>query len=132
MNCIRFNYLYRDASNYKRWGAVIFSNPQGLTVERIEESLRNVFDQGELFIAHQLGLPELFPYITEPICEDDHCYHEYESVELMNRSSTCFGVRTIDELLDKVRNVGQKGWDVFTPADRIPYLSVYTEESSQI
>ena len=27
MNNVKFNYLYRDAGNYKKWAYVIFSNP---------------------------------------------------------------------------------------------------------
>ena len=27
MNNVRFLYLYRDGSNYKKWSDVVFSNP---------------------------------------------------------------------------------------------------------
>lgn len=33
LKLVRFNYLYRDGSNFKRWGSVDFSNPEQLTIE---------------------------------------------------------------------------------------------------
>jgi hypothetical protein len=36
LKLVRFNYLYRDVSNFKRWGSVEFSNPEQLTIEEIE------------------------------------------------------------------------------------------------
>lgn len=36
LKLVRFNYLYRDGSNFKRWVSVEFSNPEQLTIEEIE------------------------------------------------------------------------------------------------
>jgi hypothetical protein len=43
VNNIRFSYLYRDGSNFKSWGEVIFSNPEGLAVNEIETKLIRAF-----------------------------------------------------------------------------------------
>lgn len=43
MNNIKFNYLYRDGSNYKSWGEVIFLNPENLAVNEVEVKLLNAF-----------------------------------------------------------------------------------------
>jgi|SRR5229473_175207 len=32
---IKFNYLYRDAGNYKKRASVVFSNPEGLTLHSV-------------------------------------------------------------------------------------------------
>ncbi len=34
-NNIQFNYIYRDAGNYKVFGYVVFANPQELSLEFI-------------------------------------------------------------------------------------------------
>ena len=36
MVSIKFNYLYRDGSNYKSWGKVVFRNPEQLALDEIE------------------------------------------------------------------------------------------------
>lgn len=118
-NCIRFSYLYRDAGNYKAWGSVDFTNPDELSVEVIERKLRYSFDQQELFIAHQVGIPELFFYATEPVSEDDHCYHEFAAVEAIESSSTEIPERSITVFLAEVQACAEKGWEVFLPSDRL-------------
>lgn len=80
---IKLNYLYRDNSNYKRFGNVVFSNPNNIPLESFKEKLlRNLID-GEFFIAEKLGLPTLF--FDEPN-EDDHQWHEFESIEATSDS----------------------------------------------
>ncbi|MCF8382275.1 MAG: hypothetical protein K9G39_01585 [Chlorobium sp.] len=36
LKLVRFNYLYRDGSNFNRQGSLEFSNPEQLTIEEIE------------------------------------------------------------------------------------------------
>jgi hypothetical protein len=72
---IRFNYLYRDAGNYKSWGELYFSNPDKLDLKSIDERLRCAFDQEVLFIAHQIGVPEVFLYNKGKLNNNDHCFH---------------------------------------------------------
>lgn len=94
---IRFVYLYRDGSNWKQFGEVVFANPDGLEPADIEARLRLKFQDGDNFIASQIGVPEVFLYseaadydVENPplgvgpgeyvISEDDHCWHELDSV----------------------------------------------------
>ena len=37
MDTIKFFYLYRDGSNYKSWGEVVFENHEKITLEEIEK-----------------------------------------------------------------------------------------------
>jgi len=37
---IKFNYLYRDAGNYKHYGSVIFASPNDLSLLEIEIIIR--------------------------------------------------------------------------------------------
>jgi len=39
---ICFNYLYRDYSDYKNHGSIIFSNPNNLSLEEIEAAIRDL------------------------------------------------------------------------------------------
>ena len=57
---IKFNYLYRDASNFKKWGSVVFANPDSFSVDDIADSLRSNFLPDELFVAHQIQYHRLF------------------------------------------------------------------------
>ncbi|NTU68311.1 MAG: hypothetical protein HGB02_05455 [Chlorobiaceae bacterium] len=121
-NIVRLNYLYRDAGNDKAWGSVDFTNPDQLAIKEVERRLRSDFEQGELFIAHQVGLPELFFYATDPITEDDHCYHEFHSVEAIETPEAVAPKQSISEFLTAVRSAAEAGWRAFNPADRLPEL----------
>jgi proton glutamate symport protein len=65
----RVEYLYRDGSNYKQWGAVVF---RGECDDRAARRLFAALDREEFFIAHQVRLPELF-FVDLPLYADDHC-----------------------------------------------------------
>lgn len=62
----RFDYLYRDAGNWKRYGSVLF---RGAPEEGLEDRFRRACDRWELFIAGQVRLPELFFFVPE---ENEH------------------------------------------------------------
>lgn len=112
---VKFNYLYRDASNYKSWGELIFSNPNNLSIDEIDNKLRNNFDQEIFFIAHEIGIPELFIYIEKALNEDDHCYHEYDSIEEIQINEEISDSITINKFIEKVKNAHMKGWKAFDP-----------------
>ncbi|HWQ25322.1 MAG TPA: hypothetical protein VN367_00940 [Chlorobaculum sp.] len=96
---IKLNYLYRDASNYKQWGSIIFLNPRHIPLDEIDRILKSNFEEECFFIAHQLGIPELFPYASGSIDEDDHCYHEYFSVEEITLDETETPSQSVTNLL---------------------------------
>lgn len=72
-----FEYLYRDASNYKAFGAIILT---GSICDNYAEKLRSLLECNQFFIAEQINIPtlhsKLFEYSNGPI-EDDHGYHEF-------------------------------------------------------
>ena len=66
----KIEYLYRDASNYKKINQVIVS---GTFDEAQKESIQDCLSDGEYFIPKQVGFPEIrFDKLTE----DDHCWFE--------------------------------------------------------
>lgn len=107
MNTI-FNYLYRDASNYKNWGSVTF---QGEYTPEQEGRMKNAFDMREFFIADQVDVDEVFFTYGELSKEDDHCWHEFDSLELTNEEAT--DERTFEEFVRDVEEASRLGWKEF-------------------
>ena len=68
----QIDFLYRDASNYKKWNTVIV---KGKMTDDMIESIIDSLEDGEYFIPEQVGLPvERFENFTE----DDHMYCELD------------------------------------------------------
>jgi hypothetical protein len=105
----RFHYLYRDGSNYKQWGAVVFR-------EECDASLAGrlfaALDREEFFIAAQVRLPELF-FADRPLYADDHCWHELGEVTTVSESADDPLGRTIEEFVAEVERASATGWAVF-------------------
>jgi hypothetical protein len=86
MSNIKFNYLYRDAGNYKIWGYEVFGNPDLLSLEVIDRAIRTSLIDGEFFdpefwkvkrLKHDDWIPEL-----------DHTWNEFDSVEYTDENPT--------------------------------------------
>lgn len=104
----RFEYLYRDGGNWKRWGSVVFT---GAPAPDLEDRFRRVCDWPDVFIAGQVRLPELF-FTDYPVNEDDHCYHELWSVTATEDEADDAHARTIEEFVEEFERAGKK-WRVF-------------------
>lgn len=115
---IKFTYLYRDASNYKSWGEIIFSNPEEFALKDVDTQLRKSFDVDGIFTADQVGVPEVFLYSDGNVTADDHCFHEFYSVEASNDESTDVHKRSIKSFVEQVEGESQHGWRVFDPSTR--------------
>lgn len=72
-----FEYLYRDASNYKAWGELLLL---GAVTDSDAAKIRHHLDMGEYFVPELVGVPplqaELYQYGNGP-SEDDHVFHEF-------------------------------------------------------
>ena len=112
---IKFNYLYRDAGNYKSWGEIIFANSDNMLINEIEKRLKKAFDQEIYFIADQINVGSLF---YEEIMDDDHCYHEYYSIEFSEKETSDPLNRTIKIFIEQIESEALHGWCVFDPMDR--------------
>jgi hypothetical protein len=117
MSNLEFRYLYRDGGNYKKFGNVIFSNPQQISSGTVEKALTEAFLEDGLFIADQVRVPDVFLFADGQLSFDDHCYHEFETVRTTDRNSTDAYARTIGEFLSEVTQQSQRGWRVFDPYD---------------
>jgi hypothetical protein len=91
---INFNYLYRDASNFKQFGSVIFTNPNNLSIEEVNSILLYKLIDGEYFDHTKFSVPSLF---FKDRNADDHNWHEYRNVEMTDKNPT--DERTIEMFL---------------------------------
>ena len=76
---IKFNYLYRDAANYKNFGSVIFSNSQNLTLDELNAIIKSKLVDEAWFYTSEWNLASLFFSNLNP--EIDPTWHEFESME---------------------------------------------------
>lgn len=75
-DCCVFEYMYRDASNYKAWGEILLS---GVLSQNDIAALRGCLESDTYFVAEQVCLPVLYQELWEfggPNC-DDHALHEF-------------------------------------------------------
>lgn len=119
MSNIKLRYLYRDGSNYKKCADIVFSNPDRLSPETIAEALRNAFLEDGLFIAHQVRIPEVFLAAEDQLDVDDHCFHEFSSVEPTSDCPNDPHGRSIRKFTGEVAKESKRGWRAFNPQDRL-------------
>jgi len=72
---VRFEYLYRDAGNFKNWGEIIFSNPHNLNADFVSTIAEKVLIDGTYFVTSKAGAPDLH---DENL---DHEWHEFYSFQ---------------------------------------------------
>jgi hypothetical protein len=120
MSNLKFRYLYRDASNYKKWAEIVFSNSEGLSIKAAEEALKGSFLPDGLFIARQIRVPEVFLFKEQPLTVDDHCFHEFSSLQRTAESVTDRCGRSIAEFIAETRRAARGDWRAFDPLDAFP------------
>jgi hypothetical protein len=72
-----FEYLYRDAGNFKAFGSVLL---KGRVSDDNRDAIRSRLESGEFFIAEQVGVPPLYEQLYQWSAgptESDHCWHEF-------------------------------------------------------
>ena len=101
-----FEYLYRDAGNYKTWGSLLL---EGASHTDDITKLCASFDGGEFFNAEQLGIPSLRERLwvgTGGPTEDDHAWHEFAGIRAATASECETPVcGAVDSLVQQVSKV---------------------------
>lgn len=106
-----FEYLYRDAGNFKAHGAVLF---EGSLEEHELARVRTRFGADGLFIAEQIGIPPLYVELyrwSDGPTRDDHCWHELwdiRSVEKEEYAADIVCIGRIDAFVNQL--AGIKEW----------------------
>ena len=103
MNII-FEYLYRDAGNYKNWESVIFSNPNSYSVDTVRDSIRRAMSNAEYFDAVAVRLPDL--HFPDAIATLDLPLHEFFDVSATDQNPDDPHGRSIDELVAEIARTG--------------------------
>jgi hypothetical protein len=119
MGNIKFRYLYRDGSNYKKWADIVFSNTDDLSTDTVTKGLGKAFLEDGIFIAHQVRIPEVFLASEDQLTPDDHCFHEFDSVEATSDTPSDTCGRSIREFMEEVAREAQHGWRAFDPRDKL-------------
>lgn len=111
-SCV-FEYLYRDAGNWKTYGTILLD---GDSVGACEE-LSACLEWGNNFVAEQVCLPSLC-YRHWSDCGDDpseldHAYHEFVDLRIatMAEIETLTSSGELEELLERFRRA-KNCWDV--------------------
>lgn len=105
-------YRYRDAANYKWAGAAVFSNASGLDEADLSARFKACLEDGEFFVAEQVGVPPLYPRQVDP--EVDHGYHEF--VRCVSIDSPPTHHDDIADFVAEFERCAADGWSV--PEDR--------------
>ena len=106
-----FEYLYRDAGNYKAGGQLLLIGEYTTTSE---DAIRKSCDSWDHFVAEQVGVPalysELYQYSDGPT-EDDVAFHEFERLRPATSEDLIALPRsgTLDALISRFQAV--KYWD---------------------
>ena len=99
---IRFEYLYRDAGNFKNWGQVIFSNPSNIGAEEVATKAVALLIDSTWFVATQADVPDL--HFNDYNDQLDHGWHEVHGFELTDELPNDRESRTIEEFLESLRS----------------------------
>jgi glycosidase len=100
-NNIKFNYLYRDGSNYKVGGYEVFSNPESLELKIVEERIRESLIDGDFFDPEYWKVKRLKN--EDWIPELDHTWNEYDSVEFTDETPTInLSIREFLNVISKI------------------------------
>lgn len=81
-----FNYLYRDADNYKAWGALALDG--AVARNRWQAALAKL-EAGEFFVAEQLDVPPLYHALYKwsgGPTSADHCWHEFAGIKIADEA----------------------------------------------
>jgi len=106
MSNIKFSYLYRDGSNYKKYDSVVFSNPDGIDVAELENLIRSKLIDGEFFYATEWSLPEFFTeYVDFRI---DPTWHEF--VALAYTDEPANALCGLVEFMELIGRTGEYGF----------------------
>jgi hypothetical protein len=108
---IRFEYLYRDAGNNKRWGEVVFANQQGLDVNVIMAYIADRLIDGHFFEIHELDIPPLRFETYDG--ELDHDWHEFSACMNTGDEVTDSQCRDISEFMKSFDMAAQQ-WRQYT------------------
>lgn len=107
-----FEYMYRDAGNFKTAGRLLLSGQDAYA----EAAIRSCLEWSDQFVAEQIGVPALCQQHWDSVGEDpsdlDHAYHEF--VRLRPAGTADMALRewgSLTSMVERMRTAARK-WDV--------------------
>ena len=109
--CI-FEYMYRDAGNFKTYGRLLLSGHVGET----EAVLLDCLDWGKQFVAEQVGVPSLcrehWKSVGEGQSDLDHAFHEFVRLRPADPDELALSKGgALQELVQRMQSAAGR-WDV--------------------
>jgi hypothetical protein len=98
---INFNYLYRDAGNYKQHNQVVFANPNELPIQKIKNAIAENLIDGCWFVAKNWNVPDLHFKEYDWDAQIDHDWHEFECVEETSNIPT--EEQSIEDFIERIK-----------------------------
>lgn len=100
---VSFEYLYRDGSNYKNWGEVVFESTSGSELDELERQIVQGLIDGCNFVAEKVEIPTL--YFVERDTRVDHCWHEFAGISWTDERPTQLG--SIEKFIARLANLNK-------------------------
>jgi hypothetical protein len=101
---VRFEYLYRDAGNYKKRGAVIFRGAEGSDLSALDSQIRQRLIDQTYFYPEKVGIPKLDLDELGHDDEMDVTWNEYLGLNFTSDGPS--DRRTILEVIEEFQPLG--------------------------
>ncbi len=98
---VRFEYLYRDAGNFKNWGEVVFSNPRNINVDLVAAMAEKVLIDHAYFVASKADVPDL--HFAKHDEELDHGWHEVHAFQFTDDAPNDVQGRDIEGFIESLQ-----------------------------
>ena len=85
-NNLKFEYLYRDAGNYKQFGSIVFENPTQIQPEMASNYIKPDLIDAEYFLPEKVQIPRFV--IIGYNSEFDHDWYEFVKFSLTDETPT--------------------------------------------
>ena len=107
-----FEYVYRDAGNFKTAGRLLLSGQDA----HAEGVIRRCLEWADQFVAEQIGVPALCEAHWESVGEDpsdlDHAFHEFLGLRPATREALTLSEWGSVELMVRRMQTAAGKWDV--------------------
>ena len=98
---LKFEYLHRDEGNYKTFGVIILSNPENISMDEADATIKaNLIDQ-QYFYPKEAKIPLFNEHNGIGICFSD--WYEYGQITATDEKPT--DRRTIQEFIRDLEKV---------------------------
>lgn len=110
MKIVKFRYMYRFPDNWKEYGSMFFKSVSDKDVDSLLEELRDHLSDGCYFIAHQVGVREVFPNEWYDDPDEHHVWHEVVSLTEVSGEFETLATISFEDFIELVKKEDDLGW----------------------